>query len=41
MLRLNLNKKITGGKGNYGTKNVERMAPLKYLSIFEELLKCH
>ena len=29
---------MTGGKGNYGTKNVERMAPLKYLSIFEELL---
>ena len=31
---LNLTKKITGQTGNDGTKDVEIMVPLKYLSNF-------
>ena len=31
---------ITSQTGNNGAKNVEIMAPLKYLSEFGDLLKC-
>ena len=33
----NFKVKITGRTGNDGTKNVEIMVPLKYLTIFGEL----
>ena len=33
--------KMVGRTGNDGTKNVKTRAPLKYLSNFGELLKCH
>ena len=34
-------EKVIGKIGNDGKKGFEIMAPLKYLRIFEELLKCH
>ena len=34
-------QKITRSTGNDGTKNVQIMVPLQYLSNFGELLKCH
>ena len=33
-------EKLTAQTGNNGTKNVEIMVSLKYLSNFRELLKC-
>ena len=36
--RLNFNNKITGSAGNNGTKNVEIMVSLKYLSNFWKTL---
>ena len=33
--------KMVGRTENDGTKNVKTRAPLKYLSNFGELLKCH
>ena len=35
-----IKEKITGGTSDDGTKNVEIMVPLKYLSNFGEFLKC-
>ena len=32
-------QKITGSAGNYGTKNVEIMVPLKYLNNFRRTIK--
>ena len=32
---------MIGATGNNGTKNVEIVIPLKYLSNFGEHLKCH
>ena len=32
---------IIGRTGNDDTKNTERWVPVKYLTNFEELLKCH
>ena len=32
---------MTDQTGNDGTKDVQIVVPLKYLSIFGELLKCH
>ena len=34
-----LKEKLTGKTGNNGIKNVERMVPLKYLSIFWRALE--
>ena len=34
-------QKLTGQTGNGGTKDVQIMIPLKYLSNFRELLKCY
>ena len=34
-------QKVAGSTGDNGTKAVQIMVPLKYLSNFEELLKCH
>ena len=39
VLYLNINKKITGQTGNNGTKGVQIMAPLKYLSNFWRILE--
>ena len=36
----NFKAKITGQTGNHGTKDVEIVVPLKYLSNFGELSKC-
>ena len=40
LIRWKLKKKITGQTGDNGTKDIEIMVPLKYLSVFGELLKC-
>ena len=37
---LKIKEKVTRQAGNNSTKNVEIMIPLKYLSNFEELLRC-
>ena len=39
LIRLKLNKKITGKTGHDGTKNVEIMVPLKNLSNFWRILE--
>ena len=39
MVRLNLNKTVTVATGNNGTKNVEILAPLKYLNNFFRTLE--
>ena len=37
---LNFKEKLTGQTGDNGTKNVETLVPLTYLSNFRQLFKC-
>ena len=40
IISLKFKEKLTGQKGNDGTKDVDLTVPLKYLSVSGETLKC-